>query len=137
MTAKYDLSINKSSNFNLWLQYLTDGNTGVDLAPYTAQMQIKKYRGADYPMVFASTSGLTYGYTAGFTTGVAGNGGISLNTNYDRSGITGGININFDPNTTGSMPIGKYFYDIKLFIGTTYAQRLVEGRVSIEGDVVS
>jgi hypothetical protein len=136
MTAKYDLSINKNSNFNFWLQYLTDGNTGVDLASYTAEMQIKRYRGADYPLLFVSTNGLTYGYTGGYTTGIPGIGGISLNTNYDNTGVTGGISIKLDSNSTASVPIGKYFYDIRLSIGTTYAQRLLEGRVSFEGDVV-
>jgi hypothetical protein len=136
MTAKYDLSINKDSNFNFWLQYLTDGNTAINLASYTAEMQIKRYRGADYPLLFVSTNGLTYGYTGGFTTGIAGIGGISLNTKYDNSSLTGGINIKLDQNSTNSLSIGKYFYDLKLIIGTTYGQRLIEGRVSIEGDVV-
>ena len=136
MTAKYDLSINKDSNFNLWLQYLTDGNTAINLAPYTAEMQIKRYRGEDYPLLFVNTRGLTYGYTGGFTTGVAGIGGISLNTNYDNTSLTGGINIKLDANSTASIPTGKYFYDLKLSIGTTYSQRLLEGRVLFEGDVV-
>ena len=136
MTAKYDLSINKGSNFDFWLQYLSDGSTAINLAPYTAQLQIKRYRGADYPVLFASTNGLTYGYTGGYTTGIAGIGGISLNTNYDNTSLTGGISIKFDSNSTESISIGKYFYDVKLFIGTTYSQRLLEGRVSIEGDVV-
>ena len=136
MTAKYDLSINKGSNFQLWLQYLTDGNTAVNLTNYTGEMQIKRYRGEDYPLLFVSTRGLTYGYTGGFTTGIAGIGGMSLNTNYDGSSLTGGINIKFDVNSTDSLYPGKYFYDLRLVIGTTYAQRLIEGRVSIEGDVV-
>jgi hypothetical protein len=135
MTAKYDLSINKGSNFDLWLQYLTDGNTGVNLSPYTAEMQVKRFRGADYPVLFASTSGITYGYTGGYTTGIAGVGGVYLNTNYNGSGITGGIKISIDYTSTDSIPIGKYFYDLKLVIGTTYSQRLVEGRITVEGDV--
>jgi hypothetical protein len=136
MTAKYDLSINKGSNFDFWIQYLTDGNTGVNLSSYKAEMQIKRYRGGDYPLLFASTSGLTYGYTGGFTTGIAGIGGISLNTKYDSTGLTGGIFIKLDPSSTEFLPYGKYFYDLNLIIGTTYSQRLVEGRVSIENGVV-
>jgi hypothetical protein len=136
MTAKYDLSINKGSNFQLWLQYLSDGNTAINLANYTGEMQIKRYRGEDYPLLFVSTRGLTYGYTGGFTTGIAGIGGISLNTNYDATSLTGGINIKLDSNSTDSLYAGKYFYDLKLLIGTTYAQRLVEGRISVEGEVV-
>jgi len=136
MTAKYDLSINQGSNFDLWVQYLTDGNTAVNLSPYRAEMQIKRYRGADYPLVFATNNGITYGYTGGYTGGIGGVGGITLNRNYDGSGLTGGIYITMDANTTDSMPYGKYFYDIKLLIGTTYSQRLLEGRVSVEGKVV-
>lgn len=136
MTAKYDLSINKDSNFNLWLQYLTDGDTAINLSPYNAQMQIKRYVGANYPVLFADTRGLTYGYTGGFTTGIPGIGGISLNTNYDGSSLVGGININFDYNSTNSISPGKYFYDIKLLIGTTYSQRLLQGRIDVLGDVV-
>ena len=136
MTAKYDLSINKGSNFDLWIQYLTDNNIGVDLSSYTAEMQIKRYRGADYPLLFASTSGLTYGYTGGFTTGIGGIGGITLNRKYDSTGLSGGIYITLDPNSTEALPYGKYFYDLDLIIGTTYSQRLIEGRVSIENGVV-
>jgi len=135
MTAKYDLSINKGSNFDLWIQYLTDGNTAVDLSFYNAEMQIKRFRGADYPLVFISNNGLTYGYTGGYNTGTAGLGGISLNRNYDNSSLTGGMNIKIDYGSTDFIPIGKYFYDLKLIIGNTYSQRLLEGRVSIEGDV--
>jgi hypothetical protein len=136
MTAKYDLSINKGSNFNFWLQYLTDGNTGINLSGYKADFQIKRFRGAEYPLVYASLNGLTYGYTGGLTTGIPGSGGVFLNTNYNDTAITGGISIKLDYASTDSVPIGKYFYDLKLMIGTTYAQKLLEGRLTIEGNVV-
>ena len=136
MTAKYDLSINKGSNFEFWLQYLTDDDSAVNLAGYSAQMQFKKYKTADYPVLFASTTGLTYGYTGGFTTGYSAIGGISLNVNYNSSPTNGGILVKLDPNSTDSLSIGKYFYDIKLSIGTTYSQKLLEGRVSVEDGFV-
>jgi hypothetical protein len=135
MTAKYDITINKGSNFDLWLQYLSDGNTAIDLTPYNAEMQIKRYRGEPFPDIFLTETGLTYGYTGGFTTGTAGIGGINLNTNYDGTSLTGGIEINIDYNATDSLDFGKYFYDLRLTIGTTYAQKLIEGRVSVEGRV--
>ena len=136
MAAKYDLEIDKNSNFDLWVQYLTDGNTAVNLAPYDAEMQIKRYKGADYPLLFATERGLTYGYTGGFTTGIAGIGGISLNTNYDGTSTIGGIKISFDYNSTKSLPFGKYFYDLRLAIGNTFSQKLLEGRVSVTDGVV-
>lgn len=136
MTAKYDLSLNKNSNFDFWLQYLTDGNTAVNLSPYNAEMQIKKYRGTEVPVVFLTKSGLTYGFTGGITSGISGPGGISLNTNYDKTGLTGGININIGYAVTDSLTPGKYFYDLRLLIGTTYAQRLLEGRLDVQDGVV-
>jgi hypothetical protein len=80
-------------------------------------------------------NGVTYGYTAGFTTGYGGVGGILLNTNFDKTGLTGGILISFDADCTKNLPYGKYFYDVKLLIGTTYSQRLLEGRVLINEGV--
>lgn len=136
MAAKYDIIIDKSSNFNFWLQYLSDGNTAINLAPYNAQMQIKRYRGENFPDIFLTNSGLTYGYTGGFTTGIAGIGGISLNTNYDGTGLTGGIKISMDYITTDSLdPFSKYFYDLRLTIGTTYAEKIIEGRAIVENRV--
>lgn len=131
MTAKYDIEINKGSNFDMWLQYLTDGNTAVNLNSYDAEFQIRKFKGAPYPLIFATENGITYGYSVGLSSGIAGIGGISLNTNYDGSGITGGIRISVDHVSTESLPFGKYFYDFKLIIGTTYSQKLLEGRVSV------
>lgn len=136
MTAKYDIEINRGSEFQLWLQYLTDGNTAVNLSPYDAELQIKRYRGGEYPVLFATENGLTYGYTGGFTTGVAGIGGLSLNTNYDGTSTLGGILIKFDYNTTENLSAGKYFYDLKLLVGNTFAQRLVEGRATVIDGVV-
>ena len=136
MTAKYDLTINKGSNFQFWAQYLTDGSTGVNLSPYTAKFQLKKYKGEEFPVIFATTSGLTYGYTGGLTTGYSGIGGISLNTDYNGSPLNGGIFVKLDANSTNSLLLSKYFYDLNIVIGTTYSQRILEGRVTVESGVV-
>ena len=133
MTAKYDLSIDQGSNFDFWLQYLSEGNTAVNLAAYGADMQIRKSKESDYPLLFLSKRGVTYGYTGGFTTGYAGIGGISLNTNYDSTSITGGIYIKIDPTSTASLPTGRYFYDLLITIGTTFSDRILEGRAEIVG----
>lgn len=135
MTAKYDLTINKGSNFEFWLQYLTEGNTGVNLSPYTSKFQLKKYKGEEIPIIFASKNGVTYGYTGGLTTGYSGLGGISLNTNYDSSLILGGIFVKLDANTTNSLTNFKYFYDLTLNIGSTYSQKILEGVVTVDPGV--
>jgi hypothetical protein len=82
-----------------------------------------------------NTRGLTYGYTAGMTSGITGYGQISLNTNYNTTSIDGGVKIIIGPQVTDYLHEGRYFYDIKLSLGqgTTFAQKLVEGRVTVNG----
>lgn len=136
MSAQYDLAIDRGSNFDIWLQYLNENDVAVDLLNYSANMQLKRFRGAEFPLLFASKNGLTYGYTGGFTTGIGGIGGISLNTNYNGATMMGGIRISLDHTSTASLSSGKYFYDVKLLIGTTYAQKLLEGRIVVSDGVV-
>lgn len=136
MTPKYDIQINKGSNFDFWLQYLTDNDIPINLIGYSPEFQINRFKGNDVPLLFATKNGVTYGYTAGFFGGTAGIGGISANTNYDNTVSIGGIKISFSSSTTEFLPTGKFFYDIKLNIGTTYSQRLLEGRVTVDSGVV-
>jgi hypothetical protein len=132
MTAKYDLTINKGSNFEFWLQYQREDNTPVDMTGYTAKMVVKRFKGQEYPIFFMDTMGLTYGYNSGNTLGIAGTGDINLNTNYDGTGITGGISINIAANTTKELSSGSHFYDLNLMIGITYSQKLLEGKIFIQ-----
>lgn len=135
MTAKYDLILNQGSNLDLWLQYLTDGNTAVDLSGYSAKMQVRRAKEYAYPLMFITGSGVTYGYTGGFTTGFSSPGGISLNTNYTGSSITGGIYITAGITATAALPTGRHFYDLELSIGTTFTTRILEGKLDVIGEV--
>jgi hypothetical protein len=132
MTAKYDISITKGSNYDLWLQYLTDGNTAVNLAPYDANIEIKRYKNQNYPLLYASIRGLSYGYTGPESTGLYGFGGITLNKNYDGTSLTGGIKVTLGSVATNSFEYGKYFYKMNLIIGITYSETLLEGRITVE-----
>jgi hypothetical protein len=134
MTAKYDLTANQGSNYNFFLEYINSSDQNVNLAGYSASMQIRRAKTSDYPLVFITGFGSTYGYTGGFTTGYSGMGGISLNTNYTGASLTGGIYIKIDALSTGSLPIGKHFYDLELTIGTTFTNKLVEGRIEVVGE---
>jgi hypothetical protein len=135
MAAKYDLSINKGTNFNLFLQYLGTADNAITLAGYSASMQIRRSKQTEYPLIFVTGRGVTSGYTAGYTSGYAGIGGISLDKNYDGTALTGGIHIKMDWQTTSRLPIGKHLYDLELSIGNTYVNRILEGRVDVSGDV--
>lgn len=136
MTAKYDLTINKGSNFEFWLQYQREDNTPVDMSSYTAKIVVKRFKGQEYPIFFMSTTGITYGYSSGNTFGIAGIGIINLNTNYDGTGITGGISVNIAANTTKKLSSGSHFYDLNLMIGITYSQKLLEGKIFIQDGTI-
>ena len=135
MAAKYDLSIHRGTNFNLFMQYLGTADNGITLSGYKASMQMKRYKDAELPLLFVTGSGVTAGYTAGFTSGYTGIGGISLDKNYDGTALTGGIYIRIGHETTSRLPVGRLLYDLELSIGTTYVNKILEGRVDVIGDV--
>ncbi len=138
MTAKYDLTLNKGSSYDLWLQYLSDGNTGINLSGYDAQFQIKKYRGDSNTILFVSETGVRYGCTGDITTtGIAGDGQISMNKNYDGTGLTGGMYVKVDATTTSKLPDGNWFYDVQLTStsGVNSVNRILEGKIRISPGV--
>jgi hypothetical protein len=134
MTAKYDLTLNKGSSYDLWVQYLSDGNTGIDLTPYDPKFEIKKYRGATDVILFVDETVVKYGCTGDIeTTGYEGVGQININKNYTGTGLTGGIYIVVDANTTAQLPEGNWFYDLQLVYNTglTYSNRILEGKIRV------
>jgi hypothetical protein len=135
MAAQYDLNIEKGSNFDFWFQYLTESNIGINLSGYKAEMQIKRYKSAPVPEILVDITGLTYGYTGGMTSGISGFGIIYTNANYNSTSIDGGIRVIMGPQVTDYLNEGRYFYDFKLFRGqgATFAQRLVEGKITVNG----
>ena len=58
-----------------------------------------------------------------------------MNTNYNSSYLDGGVKIVIGPKATGSLSQGKYLYDIKMYTegGVTFAQKLVEGKITVNG----
>lgn len=135
MAAQYDISIDQGSNFDFWFQYLDEDNNGVTLAGYNAQLRIKKYKEAPYSDILVDIYGLTYGYTGQSSPGISGYGQIYLDKNYNNTTINGGIKISIGPKVTESLREGKYFYDFRIFAanGITLSQKLVEGRVTVNG----
>ena len=132
MAAQYDFNLNKNSTFNTWIQFLQDDNTPVDLADYTAEFKIERYKAAEYPLALASLSGATYGYTGPNSEGIGAlTGGVRLNKNYTGTGLTGGILVELDKSTTNSLPTGKQFYSLRLEYGIAYSEVLLEGRIDV------
>ena len=135
MAAQYDISIDQGSNFNFWFQYLDENNIGINLSGYNTQMVIKKYKDAVNAEILVNIYGLTYGCTGGFNTGYTGYGQVYVNTNYNSTYLDGGVKIIIGPKATESLSQGKYLYDIKMYSGNgvTFAQKLVEGKITVNG----
>lgn len=135
MAAKYDISINKNTDFELWFQYLTEGNTGINISGWTAEMQIRRSAESSYPILFLTNTGATYGYTGGFTTGVAGAGGISLNSDYATGSLTGGVFITLGNQTTKNLPVGRHFYDLLFKSTDNKKTKIIYGRADVIDEV--
>lgn len=133
MAAQYDLNLNKNSTFTTWVQFLQDDNTPVDLTSYSAEFKVERYKNSEYPLVLANLGVARYGFTGPASQGiVATSGGIQLNTNYTGSGITGGILVELDKQTTNSLPVGKQFYSLRLEFGNSYSEVLLGGRLDVQ-----
>lgn len=135
MAAKYDLTVNKGTNFNLFLQYLGTADNAITLAGYSASMQIRRYKDAGLPLAFITGNGVTTGYTSGYTSGYTGIGGISLDKGTDGSALTGGIWIKMGYESTSRLPTGRHLYDLELSIGNTYNNKILEGKIDVIGEV--
>jgi len=135
MAAKYDILVNRGSDFELWFQYLTEGNTGINLSGWQAEMQIRRSPESPLPLLFATPAGLTYGYTGGITTGIAGPGGISLNSAYGIGSLTGGVYINFGNESTSALPYGRHMYDVFLTSTDTKKIKIMYGRAEVIDEV--
>ena len=146
MSAQYDLTLNRNENFTLYLEYLSENGTPIDLVGntasdpiYYAKMMIKPYRKDTQAIVLFKSD--PYEILCGITTaGIS--GGIKLNRNLeDTSGYTGGMFITTNPLVTMTIPVGKAFYDIFL-VGRTggikgISTKLIEGSINVVQEITT
>lgn len=139
MAATYTITHDKGTTFKLYAVYKSSTGGAIDLAGQTASMQIRKSPDDSNIVLFATNTSVTGGggtgeFSAG--AGVAGSGGITLNSNSSGSaiGVTGGIFIRFDSTTSANLPTGRLFYDLELN-NSGEITRLIEGRFEAKANI--
>jgi len=145
-SGNYDISVDQGSTFIFHLTYQNSAGTAIDLASYSAHMQVRRST-IDTGLILdiSSAGGVTGGgstgeYTSGGSAGHA-YSGITLNGNTlgvttagHIIGTTGGIYIEIDADTMKNVPIGKHLYDLELTTGTD-VNKILRGRFEVEGEV--
>ena len=152
MAAEFDITHDKGTTFKLYSIFKTSTDTEVDLANYTARMQVRKSPNSSKVALFITGStmnnaggtvfagsvthgGATGVFTIGGTNGVAGTGDIKLNAGTTgATGTTGGIFVEFDAVSSSSIPVGRMFYDLELVEGEEVT-RLIEGRFEVRENI--
>jgi hypothetical protein len=150
-SGKYDISIDQGSTFIFHLNYQDSAGTAIDLASYTAQMQVRRST-IDPSLILdiTSTGGVTGGGTTGefsspevsaFWTAATGgsasiaSSGVTLNgSSAGVAGTTGGMYILVDADTMKNVPTGKHAYDLEITTGRT-VNKILSGRFEVEGEV--
>ena len=141
--ASYNIKAEQGSSWNLYLEYQTSGGTAIDLASYSARMQVRpSATSSNIVLNFTgstASSSLTGGGSTGYyvsgTTGVSGTGGITLNASTAGVvGTTGGIYLSADAVAMSNTLSGEHRYDVELVNGTTVT-RLVEGEFKIQSEI--
>ena len=139
MAATYTITHDKGTTFKLYATYKSSTGGAIDLAGQTASMQIRRSPDDTQIVLFATNTSVTGGGGTGeFSSGlgVAGSGGITLNSNSSggATGTTGGIFIRFDSTTSANLPTGRLFYDLELNDGGEIT-RLIEGRFEARANI--
>ena len=146
----YNINAEQGVTFKLHLLYKDSNNQVIDLANYTARMQVRRspedsdlilfVTGStlDYDLGLVHTGSLTGGGSTGefsVGSGVGGTGFIALNSSASGfTGTTGGILVSMDAASMSYCPKGNHFYDIELISGESVT-RLLEGRFSIAREI--
>ena len=137
--GRYDIYSEQGATFKLHLDYKYQGGTGIDLADFTGEMQVRRSAKDQKVVLFLSDNGVTGGgITREFTigNGVSGVGGISFNTAIDGSaGYTGGILLRVDAETMKTVPMGKHFYDFEMTNNNGEVMRLIEGTFEVSREI--
>ena len=145
--ANYDIRADQGSTFIFNVSYLDSSESVVDLANYSASMQVRKSMFTDKILLSATgntTDGSVIGggstgyFLSGTGSSTTGTGGIYLNASTGGTtgsgSNTGGIYISVDATTMKNLPRGLHFYDLELTVGSVVT-RVLEGRFVVEGEI--
>lgn len=143
--GEYDILAEQGATYTLGLTYKDSTNTVIDLASYTARMQVRRSVNDDQMLLFltgATASGsLTGGGStgefsaSGSFTGISGVGSVRVNTSSTgATGYTGGVYVSIDATSMANIPAGKHRYDIELVAGSTVT-KLLKGVFEVTPEV--
>ena len=156
--GNYDINAEQGSNFSLYLQYQTGTGASIDMVKYSdARMQIRRSKTTSKKIIELNINGVTgggvtgeftsvpVGFTNGGTYGVAGSGGIKLNTGTAGGTgtygfVTGGIFLEISAYDMKNVPDGSHVYDLELITGTAgttheNVTRIIGGKFRVDGEV--
>jgi len=139
--SRYDIYAEQGSTLKLHLWYKYSGGTGINLANFRGEMQVRRSSKDPNVLLYFTNNGVTGGgitgdFSPGTTQGVGGVGGISFNTDiYGNSGFTGGIYIRADATTMKNLPYGKHFYDLELTSPVNEVMRFIEGSFEVPREI--
>ena len=141
-SAHHDITVDQGSTLQLFVEYKTDANVGIDLKNYSGSMQVRRSYNDPDMLLFLTGTTLANAVTGGgvtgeFTTGngVSGTGGILLNANaVGVTGYTGGIFIDADADTMANVPAGRHLYDLELDNDGTIT-KIIRGRFEVRPEV--
>ena len=145
VAGEHDIKVDQGSTFKFHLTYQS-GNTGIDLANYKANMQVRGSFSNDRIILSlegtTAASSLTGGGSTGYfegTGGVVGTGGAFLNVDKaGNTGTTGGLLLQADFGTMQNVPHGRHFYDIELTNLTpdpNEVTRILKGSYTVDAEV--
>jgi hypothetical protein len=148
-SANYDIYAKQDETLNFHVEYYNTAGNAIDLNGYTARFQVRPNLGSIYKYLDATVGGVTGGGTTGdylegatlrngitwVSQGVAGTGGIYLNSGETGGVFTGGIRLNIDYTTMGKVPVGTWVYGFDLLQGAT-VNELLTGRFVVSDKVV-
>lgn len=129
-SAYYDINAQQHSTFNFHVEYYAEDRDPVDLTGYTMRMHVRPNYDSSKLYLAVTNSGVTSGGVTGefgSTGGVAGVGGIYVNSGETGGSMTGGIRIVVDPASMGYVRAGSWKYSIDYTVGNT-VEELMQGQ---------
>ena len=140
--GEYDIFAEQGATYTLGLTYKDANSSPVDLASYTARMQVRRSVNDDQMLLSLSGATASRSLTGGGSTGEFGStggisavGGIQVNTSSaGATGTTGGVYITIDATSMTNIPAGKHRYDIELVVGSTVT-KLLKGVFEVSAEI--
>mgnify|MGYP003636357609 CR=1 FL=1 len=127
--SNYDIKFFQGDTFKLDFSYTTSADVGINLANYTASMQIRRS---------AHSADLLAELNENYPSGAFGRGstGSDFSSGSGITGGTGGLVLNYselDSTTSSNIPAGKHSYDLQLVNDSTDVHdTILRGRMTIE-----